>query len=120
MAVNKVVYGTTVLIDLTDDTVTTGALLQGYTAHDRSGRAIVGTMTAGAAALSDTVTTLPNGGLQHDITAIDLTQDTVTSAHLEAGYTAHDARGNAITGTATIPSTPWGRITYNGGVITVY
>lgn len=43
MAVNKVVYGTTVLVDLTGDTVTQEALVSGYTAHDRSGALIVGT-----------------------------------------------------------------------------
>ena len=33
------------------------------------------------------------------ITLIDLTTDTVTAEHLEAGYTAHGADGEAITGT---------------------
>lgn len=40
--VNKVVYGTTVLVDLTADTVEPGALLAGYTAHDASGAPISG------------------------------------------------------------------------------
>ena len=47
MAVNKVVYGTTVLVDLTGDTVTAGKLLKGATAHDASGELITGTMKAG-------------------------------------------------------------------------
>lgn len=34
MAVNKVIYGSEVLIDLTDDTVNAPSLKQGYTAHD--------------------------------------------------------------------------------------
>lgn len=34
-------------------------------------------------------------------TLLDLTADTVTAEHLESGYTAHDADGNAITGTLT-------------------
>lgn len=33
-------------------------------------------------------------------TLIDLTEDTVDAAHLLAGYTAHDATGAPITGTA--------------------
>lgn len=45
--VNKVVYGTTTLIDLTADTVTPAALMQGYTAHDASGNSIVGEATGG-------------------------------------------------------------------------
>lgn len=47
MAVNKVVYGTTVLVDLTEDTVTAATLMQGYTAHDKSGALITGTATGG-------------------------------------------------------------------------
>lgn len=45
--VNKVVYGTTVLVDLTADTVTASTLMQGYTAHDKSGALITGTATGG-------------------------------------------------------------------------
>ena len=43
MAVNKVVYGTETLIDLTSDTVTPDKLLNGITAHDQSGEPITGT-----------------------------------------------------------------------------
>ena len=43
MAVNKVVKGSDVLIDLTGDTVEVDKLLTGYTAHDRSGAVITGT-----------------------------------------------------------------------------
>ena len=42
--VNKVVYGNQTLIDLTGDTVTAGALASGYTAHDRSGAVVNGTL----------------------------------------------------------------------------
>lgn len=49
--VNRVDYvagGVThTLIDITSDTVTPSTLLQGYTAHDASGAAIVGTATGG-------------------------------------------------------------------------
>lgn len=41
---NKVVYGTTVLVDLTEDTVDAGALIDGYTAHAADGSVIVGTL----------------------------------------------------------------------------
>ena len=47
MGINKVQYGNTVLIDLTSDTVTADKLMQGYTAHDRSGTLITGTATGG-------------------------------------------------------------------------
>lgn len=44
--VNKVVYGNDTLIDLTSDTVTASTLMQGYTAHDKSGARIVGNVQA--------------------------------------------------------------------------
>ena len=53
MAVNKVVYGTTVLVDLTEDTVTPDKLLKGSTAHDASGEPITGTLEAGSGGSSD-------------------------------------------------------------------
>lgn len=45
MAKNKIIYGNTVLIDLTQDTVTESDLAYGITAHDNSGTVITGTST---------------------------------------------------------------------------
>ena len=45
MAVNKVVYGTTVLVDLTEDTVTPQTLLLGNRAHGRDGQVMDGVLT---------------------------------------------------------------------------
>ena len=42
MDVNKIEYDGRVLLDLTEDTVTEDQLLEGATAHDRSGQRIVG------------------------------------------------------------------------------
>lgn len=42
-AYNKVIYHGKTLIDLTSDTVTADALLDGYIAHDKSGNVITGT-----------------------------------------------------------------------------
>lgn len=44
-AINKIIYGGKVLIDLTSDTVTTDNLLQGAKAHDASGQIIAGACT---------------------------------------------------------------------------
>lgn len=44
MGISKVVYGTTVLFDLTSDTVDAAHLAKGYTAHDAAGDLIVGTL----------------------------------------------------------------------------
>jgi hypothetical protein len=43
--INKVVFGNTTLIDLTADTITAADLLDGVTAHDRSGATITGSCT---------------------------------------------------------------------------
>ena len=45
MAINKVIYGNTTLIDLTADTVEASKLASGYTAHGRDGSVITGTNT---------------------------------------------------------------------------
>lgn len=47
MAINKVVFGNDTLIDLTDDSVSASNLLEGETAHDRSGASITGTAKQG-------------------------------------------------------------------------
>lgn len=44
MATNKVIFDGNVLVDLTDDTVTPETLAQGYTAHNKAGEEIVGTV----------------------------------------------------------------------------
>lgn len=45
MARNKVIYNNETLIDLTSDTVTADKMLNGYTAHDRSGAQITGSVS---------------------------------------------------------------------------
>ena len=44
MARSKVIFGNDVLIDLTGDTVTDQALLSGYTAHNKAGDPVTGTL----------------------------------------------------------------------------
>ena len=53
MAVNKVVYGTTVIIDISDSTVTPATLAEGVIAYNAKGERIVGTYktTGGTARL---------------------------------------------------------------------
>ena len=48
MAISKIVYGSTVLLDLTGDTVTASDLALGVSAHKSDGEAIVGTSTKDA------------------------------------------------------------------------
>lgn len=76
MANNKVVFGNTVLIDLTADTVTKDKILSGFTAHDASGNIVTGTC-------------------DYDVNSQDAT---VNVAEILAGKTAY-ARGTMLTGT---------------------
>ena len=56
-AINKVVFGTDTLIDLTGDSVTPETLATGTTAHDKSGAPIVGTAELGGIDTSDATAT---------------------------------------------------------------
>lgn len=47
MAINKVIYGTSTLIDLTADTVAVDTLGKDTIAHDKSGVEIIGTLESG-------------------------------------------------------------------------
>lgn len=47
--VNKVEYGGSTLIDLTQDTVAADKILYGYTAHDASGASVTGSIPDGNA-----------------------------------------------------------------------
>ena len=76
MAVNKVVYGQNVLVDLTGDSVTPDKLAKGETAHDAAGEPITGTMEPG----------------------IDTSDATATASDIAKGKTAY-ANGKKITGT---------------------
>ena len=76
MAVNKVVYGTTVLVDLTSDTVTADTLKKGSTAHNSAGELITGTMPTATQA-TPTIS-VSSGGL---ITA----SSTQSAGYVEAG-----------------------------------
>ena len=76
MAINKVVYGSQVLIDLTGDTVTSDKLLSGFTAHGKDGSPIEGTCTFD----------------------VDSQDATAAVAEILVGKTAY-ARGALLTGT---------------------
>lgn len=87
MAVNKIIFGSETLIDLTADTVDAGHLLSGITAHDKSGAAIEGTCSYDS----------------------DTTDATVAVAEMLTGKTAY-ARGAKITGTMPNIGTQTGSI----------
>lgn len=70
MAISKVVYGTTVLVDLTSDTVDAAHLAKGCTAHDAGGNLIVGTLEQQGSGnlLSGVTPSLLNGATQSENT----------------------------------------------------
>lgn len=76
MAKNKIIYGGTVLIDLTSDTATADQILDGYTAHINTGEQVEGTCTYDA----------------------DTSDATAQVAEILSGKTAY-ANGAKITGT---------------------
>lgn len=76
MAINKVIYGGKTLLDLTGDTVTADKVLNGYTAHDKSGASIEGTCSFD----------------------VDSQDATAAVAEILNGKTAY-ARGSKLTGT---------------------
>lgn len=102
--VNKVVYAGNTLMDVSEDTVDEEYLLNGYTAHKKDGSQITGTFVPeGGSAVVVTEEQDSHGGVIKHITAVDLSDDTVTANNLQYGYTAHDRQGHAITGTL-VPS----------------
>lgn len=52
-------------------------------------------------------------------TLLDLTNDTITASHLQNGYTAHDANGDAITGTMADNGSAIGLISTAAGTYTI-
>ena len=96
MAVSKVIYGGTTLIDLTTDTVTPDKLLTGITAHGKDGELIEGTCSFDAN-----------------------TQDATASAsEILTGKTAYN-KGVKITGTMKNNGSVKGKITTKAGKYTV-
>lgn len=94
--INKIVYGSEVLIDLTADTVTEATLLSGTTAHDKAGEIITGTC-------------------DFDVNSTDAT---VAVAEMLTGKTAY-ARGTKLTGTMPNKGGVTGNIATKDGQYTI-
>ena len=82
MAVNKVEINGVVKLDLTKDTVTPATLLSGYTAHDKSGQVIRGTLVPKVKLLQDNVA-LSDGLLSVDFDLRDYNAGTCNCMIIE-------------------------------------
>lgn len=96
MAINKVIFGGDVLIDLTGDTVTPEQLAKGATAHDKSGAPITGTSTKDS----------------------DTSDATAAAAEILSSKTSY-ARGSKLTGTMKNNGAVSGTISTKAGAYTV-
>lgn len=96
MAINKVIYGGNVLIDLTGDTVTADKVLSGYTFHGKDGVAATGTLTYDA----------------------DTSDATATAAEILLSKTAY-VNGTKVAGTMPNNGAVTGTITTKDGQYTI-
>lgn len=93
---NKVVAGSTTIIDISSDTVAADKMLYGYTAHAASGAAIIGSIAAKTSTdltASNLTVTAPAGHYASDATK------TLTDANLIAGNIKKDVTIFGVTGT---------------------
>ena len=94
--------GTASFVEISDTTATASDVASGKVFYTSGGVRTVGTNTGGGgSAIVTTETQDSHGGTIIEITAVDLSNDTVDAAHLLQGYTAHDRTGTAITGSYT-------------------
>lgn len=121
MGINKVQYGNTTLIDLTSDTVTADKLMQGYTAHDRTGAIITGTATGGGS--GDGYVWQDAQGYVH-LSDEEGTQITVDSLTITQGGTYTAPTGHAYSpvtvasGTAGTPTASKGTVSSHSITVT--
>ena len=100
--INKVVFGNTTLIDLTDSTLNDPSqLANGVTAYDRTGTKITGTASGGTAAISVVDTTDSHGGTVRTITALDISDTTAVAADVAQGKYFYTAAGVKTAGTGS-------------------
>lgn len=100
MAINKVVYDGSTLIDLTDTTAVASDVAQGKYFYDKTGNKVEGTASA-AGAIVVTEEVLPGGGVAKHISAVDISDTTAQAADVAQGKYFYTAQGVKTAGTAS-------------------
>ena len=91
--------GTAKFTDTSPTTATDSDVASGKIYFKADGSQSTGTASGGGGgAVVVTDTTDAHGGTIREITAVDISSDTVTAAALLSGYTAHDNTGTAVSG----------------------
>lgn len=114
--VNKVEYGGNTLIDLTGDTVTPNALLQGYTAHGPSGAPISGTLVQPISISGATVTLIPNTFVYDGTEKTQGVASVVLDGETLTEGTDYVVTGDAHTNAGTYALNILGVNAYNGAI----
>lgn len=100
MAINKIEFDSTILIDLTGDTVTRATLAQGIVAHDKSGNQIVGEFVTTNGSVSqddDGYIVLNDGdGSGTPLVPLTVTQNGTYTAPSNTGYTPVTVSVNTV------------------------
>lgn len=94
MAISKIILNGVTQIDLTQDTVTAGAMLYGETAHKNDGTSITGSIANGsatpAASISGTSATVSTG-----TNTLTLSKTVSNTPQVSAGYVSSGTAGNS-------------------------
>ena len=114
---NQVIVNGETILDLRSDTVTPETLQKGYTAHDKSGTKITGTLEASSVSVqpSKSVTITSNGTAT--ITP-DAGYDAMSSVDVTVNVASGGGGGAGFSVTFPATATNWGMLT-NGGIIQV-
>lgn len=96
--VNKVIFGNDTILDISEDTVVSSALLSGYTAHAGSGASISGsilTKTSSDLTASGLTVTVPSGYYGTTATKT-LTDNNLIAANIKDGVTIFGVTGTLV------------------------